>query len=40
MEKRLVDTVGEGQDEVTKKTSMEIYTLPCIKQDSQWEFAL
>ena len=31
-ENRLVDTVEEGEDGMTKKSTMEIYTLPYVKQ--------
>ena len=30
-ENRLVDTVEEGEDGMTKKSTMEIYTLPYVK---------
>ena len=38
-ENRFVDSVGEGESG-TRESSLETYTLPCVKLDSQWEFAL
>ena len=34
-----MDSVGEGESG-TRESSLETYTLPCVKLDSQWEFAL
>ena len=31
IEKRLVDTVEEGEDEMNRESSMETYTLPYVK---------
>ena len=37
---RLVDRVGEGQGRMNRESSIEKYTLPDAKLDSQWEFAV
>ena len=38
IEKRLVDTVQEGESGMDWETSIETYTLPYGKLDSQWKF--
>ena len=46
IENRLVDTVGEGEGGMKGKCgtngerSIETYTLPCEKLESQWNFAM
>ena len=35
-----MDTIGEGKDGMIKESSIEIYTLPSVKLDSQWKFIL
>ena len=35
---RLLDSVGEGKGGVIWEKSIETYTLPYVKIDSQWEF--
>ena len=37
---RLVDTVGEGERGMNWDTSVNTWTLPNVKLDSQWEFAV
>ena len=40
IENRLVDTAGEGEGGMNWESSIEIYALPCVKTDSQWEAAI
>ena len=40
IENRLEDTVREGDSGTNRESSMETYTLPYVKLDSQWEFAV
>ena len=35
-----MDTVGEGKDGMNRESSIEIYTLPSVKLDSQWKFTV
>ena len=37
---RLLDTAREGEGGMICQSSTETYTLPYVKQDSQWEFAV
>jgi len=37
---RLVDIAGEGEGRMNPESSIEKYTLPYAKLDSQWEFAV
>ena len=37
---RLVDTGGEGKGGTNWESSIETYTLPCVKLDSQWKFTV
>ena len=39
-ENRLEDTVQEGESGTNWVTSVEIYTLPYVKLDSQWKYAV
>ena len=38
--KKLMDTVEEGKDGMNRESSIEIYTLPSVKLDSQWKFTV
>ena len=38
--KELVDTVREGEYRTNWESSIETYTLPYVKLDSQWKFAI
>ena len=40
IENRLVDTGGEGEGGTNSQSSMETYTLSCVKLDNQWKFAV
>ena len=40
IENRLADTVGKGEDGTDRENSIETYTSPYIKLDSQWKAAV
>ena len=40
IQKKLMDTVEEGKDGMNRESSIEIYTLPSVKLDSQWKFTV
>ena len=40
IENRIMDTVGEGEGGANGESSRETYTLPYVKLDSQWKFAI
>ena len=40
IQKKLMDTVGEGKEGMNRESSIEIYTLPSVKLDSQWKFTV
>ena len=40
LENRVVDTPGEGEDGMYWESSIETYTLPYVKLDSQWRFSV
>ena len=40
VENGLMDTAGEGEGEMNWESSIDIYTVSCVKIDSQWEAAI